>query len=181
MYPILNGLRNLTLFAVATLLFTCVNGAPAASTDFLLEIESIPGESAEPGHVGQIELQSWKNTVPLGVAVGASARAPSVSEIVVTKQTDKATPQLMLACAMGSHIPTAILHVLTSGTRETFLKVTMSDCLVSSFSNGATQTGLVPTDQFSLNFTRIAFEYTFPVAGANPLFVSFSWDVKRKR
>jgi type VI secretion system secreted protein Hcp len=72
---------------------------------------------------------------------------------------NKASPALFLACAQGDHIKNAILTCRKAGKKQQeFIKVTTSDCLVSSFQIGGAG-GVVPTDQISLNFAKIGFEY----------------------
>jgi type VI secretion system secreted protein Hcp len=66
----------------------------------------------------------------------------------------------MLACAQGDHIKSAILTCRKAGKdQQEFLKVTMSDVLVSSYQTGGSGGDVIPTDQISLNFAKIEHEY----------------------
>jgi type VI secretion system secreted protein Hcp len=78
----------------------------------------------------------------------------------VTKY-NKSSPKLFLACASGQHIKNAVLTCRKAGgDQEEYLKVTMSDLLVSSYQTGGSSGGdIVPTDQYSLNYSKIEFEY----------------------
>jgi type VI secretion system secreted protein Hcp len=77
------------------------------------------------------------------------------------KGSNKASPKLLLACACGEHIKKAVLTCRKAGKdQQEFLKVTMSDILVTSYqTGGAESSGVVPMDQISLNFAKIEHEY----------------------
>jgi type VI secretion system secreted protein Hcp len=73
----------------------------------------------------------------------------------------KASPKLFLACATGAHIPKATLTCRKAGGKqEEYLKVVFTDLLVSSYQTGGSAHGdVVPTDQISLNYSKIEWEY----------------------
>ncbi len=73
---------------------------------------------------------------------------------------NKASPKLFLMCATGEHIKEAILTVRKSGTEAPveYLKVKLTDVVVSSYQTGGSG-GDVPMESFSLNFSKIEFEY----------------------
>ena len=82
----------------------------AASARTFLQLEGIPGESTAVGFENQIEIQDFS------FEVGKTKDKPAVfSEINVTKQLDKASPELMLRTANAGTIPSARIRV----TRET--------------------------------------------------------------
>jgi type VI secretion system secreted protein Hcp len=64
----------------------------------------------------------------------------------------------MLACATGQHIPKAVFSARKAGGKqEVYLKVTMSDLLISSYQTGGG--GETPNDSISINFSKIEMEY----------------------
>ena len=73
----------------------------------------------------------------------------------------KASPKLMLACATGEHIGEGTLVCRKAGTeQQEFLTIKMTDLLVSSYQTGGSAHGeIVPTDQVSLNYAKIEWEY----------------------
>ncbi len=84
----------------------------------------------------------------------------SMQDFSFVARTSKASPKLMLACATGEHIKKAVLTVRKAGgEQQEYYRVTMTDLLVSSFSAGGAEGAVVPTDQFSLNFSKIEVEY----------------------
>ena len=74
---------------------------------------------------------------------------------------NKASPNLLNACATGQHIKKAKLIVRKhGGKQEEYYVISLDDLLVSNYQSGDAAGGdTVPTDQFSLNFAKIKFEY----------------------
>ena len=99
-------------------------------------------------------------------------------------KVNKASPKLMLACANGEHIKKAVLTCRKAGKdQQEFLKVTLSDLLVSSYQTGGSGHGdIVPIDQISLNFSKIEIEYKEQKAdGTLGGTVKAGWDVKANK
>ena len=73
----------------------------------------------------------------------------------------KASPSLFLACATGQHIKKAELFCRKAGGKqEEFLKVTLSDLIVSSYQTGGSGgSDIIPMDQISFNFSKLEMEY----------------------
>ena len=134
-----------------------------AAVDYFLKIDGIQGESRDDRHKDEIDIESfsWGETQSGTFAVGGGGGAGKVSmqDFHFTMPVNKASPALFLACAQGDHIKNAILTCRKAGKdQQEFLKITMSDVLVSSFQIGGAG-GVVPTDQISLNFAKIEVEY----------------------
>ena len=142
-----------------------VQVASAASVDYFLKIEGIDGESTDSMHPGAIEVDSFSwgvsNMGTGGHGGGGGSGKASFQDIHFTSKVSKASPKLMLATATGEHIRQAVLFVRKAGTnQQDYYVVKFEDVLVSSYqSSGGGSSGDTPTDQFSLNFTKIEFEY----------------------
>ena len=136
-----------------------------AAVDYFLKIDGIQGESRDDKHKDEIDIESfsWGETQSGTFAGGGGGGAGKVSmqDFHFTMPVNKASPALFLACAQGDHIKNAILTCRKAGKKQQeFMKVTMSDCLVSSFQTGGHVGGdVVPMDQISLNFAKIEVEY----------------------
>ncbi len=136
-----------------------------AVTEYFVKIKGIEGESADKDHKGEIDVQSWSwgetQSGSHSAGGGGGAGRVSMQDFHFTMKVNKATPKLMLACATGEHIPEAVLVCRKAGgQQQEYLKVTFSDLLVSSYqTGGAASSDLIPTDQISLNFSKIEFEY----------------------
>jgi type VI secretion system secreted protein Hcp len=136
-----------------------------ASVDYFLKIDGIEGESKDGKHKGEIELESWSwGETNVGDAAhrgGMGAGKVSMQDFHFVMKVNKATPKLMQACATGEHLKKAVLTVRKAGTvQQEFLKITMTDLLVSSYQTGSSRgDGIIPVDQISVNFAKVEFEY----------------------
>lgn len=140
------------------------------ASDYLLEIDGIKGESQDDKHRGEIEILSFSWGVSNSAAFtggGGSAGKVSVQDFSFTTRVSRASPPLALACATGQHIKKATLTVRKAGQKPLeYMKVVLQDVLISSYQQGAGPSG-TPTDQFSINYSKIEFSYrpTLPGGG----------------
>ncbi len=136
-----------------------------AAVDYFLKVDGIQGESKADKHKDEIDIESfsWGATQSGTFAVGGGGGAGKVAmqDFHFTMGVNKASPALFLSCAQGDHIKNATLTCRKAGKeQQEFMKVTMSDVLVSSFQTGGSGGhDVVPTDQISLNFAKIEVEY----------------------
>lgn len=135
------------------------------ATDFILEIDGIKGESMDKKLEQMIEVDSFSwglsNSGSHAVGQGGGAAKASFQDIHFTAAVSKASPVLALSCANGKHIKKAVLHVRKQGEQQQeYYTITLEDLLVSSYQSGDAAGGSgVPTDQFSLNFAKVKYEY----------------------
>lgn len=155
------------------------------AADYLLVIDGIKGESKDQKFGGSIELESFSwgqsNSGSSGAGGGGGAGKVSFQDLHFTTHVNKASPLLALSCAMGKHIAKAELHVRKQGDgQQEYYTVTLADLIISSYqSGGHAGGGTVPTDQFSLNFSKIKFDYKEQDdKGKTGAPVNFGWDVK---
>jgi type VI secretion system secreted protein Hcp len=136
-----------------------------AAVDFFLKIDGVDGESGDSKHKGEIELESWSwGETQVGAhsaGGGGGAGKVQMQDIHIVTRVSKASPKLMQACATGEHYKKAVLTCRKAGKeQQEYLKITFSDLLVSSFQiGGSAGSSILPTEQVSLNFAKIEFEY----------------------
>ena len=136
-----------------------------AAVDYFLKIQGVDGESTDSKHKGEIDVESfsWGETNSGHHVIGGGGGAGKVAmqDFHFVMKVSKASPKLMLACATGEHIPAATLVCRKAGgEQQEFLTIKMSDLLVSSYQTGGSgHSDIVPTDQVSLNYSKIEFEY----------------------
>jgi len=136
-----------------------------AAVDYFLKIDGVEGESQDHKHKSEIQLESWSwGESQMGThsgGGGGGAGKVSMQDFHFVKKVDKSTPKLFLACATGEHIKKAVLTCRKAGGKQdAFLVVTMQDLLVSSYQTGGSgHSDIVPTDQISMNFSKIEWEY----------------------
>lgn len=158
------------------------------ASDYLLEIDGIKGESKDSKHKDTIEIQSFSwgnsNSGSHGSGGGGGSGKVSFQDFHFTTSVNKASPKLMQFCATGEHIKKAVLFVRKQGKdQQEAYTVTLEDLLVSSYQSGGSEgSGSLPVDQFSLNFSKIKFEYKPQKAdGALDGPVTGTWDVKANK
>lgn len=136
-----------------------------AVVDYFLKIDGIEGESQDSKHKGEIDLESWswgeQQSGTHAAGGGGGAGKVRMQDFHFTMKVNKASPKFMLACANGEHIKKAVLVARKAGKdQQEYLKITLSDLLVSSYQTGGSgHNGVLPSDQISLNFSKIEFEY----------------------
>ena len=129
--------------------------------DYFLKIDSIPGESLDAKHKGEIDVQAWSwgenNPVPPSApGGGGGAGKVQMQDFNFTARMSKASPNLMLACASGKHFKSAVLTARKAGKPQAeFLTFSLSDVLVSAYQTGGAEGEVVPMDSVSLNFSKI--------------------------
>lgn len=136
--------------------------AQAANVDYYLKIEGIDGESTDDIHKGQIDIQSFSwgmsNSGSMAAGSGGGSGKVSFTSIRMSTALSKASPMLFEAVAIGKHFPSATLTLVNSERGQEFMKVTLSDVMVSSYQTNG-MSGNSPTESFRLNFAKIEFEY----------------------
>lgn len=153
-----------------------------AQVDLFLKLGDIKGESQDHKHKGEMHIKSWSwgatQTGTMHIGSGGGAGRVSVEDLHITKTLDSASPLLMLACTSGEHFKQARVTCRKAGERPLeFLKITLSDVLVSSYQTSCSD--LIPVDHVSLNFAKIQFEYTPQKAdGSGGAAIETGWDIQ---
>lgn len=158
-----------------------------AQVDYFLKIDGIDGESEDGKHKNEIDIQSWSwgetNSGSHAGGGGGGAGKVSMNDYHFVMKVNKASPKLLLACASGEHIKTALLTCRKAGKeQQEYLKIKFSDLLVSSFQTGGSQGDVVPVDQIALNFAKIEYEY-YPQTDKGGLGakIPVGWDLKKNQ
>src|SRR5262245_58115694 len=103
-----------------------------------MKYKDIKGEVTAEGYQEQVEVNSFQWGVgrgistPTGSSQNREASAPSVSEIVVTKPLDNATPGLLTEAFHGEGQECVVTFVKTDkGKFEAFLTYTLTNTMIS--------------------------------------------------
>jgi type VI secretion system secreted protein Hcp len=158
-----------------------------AAFDYFLRVDGIQGESADAKHKGEIDVLSWSwgetQPTPPGPGGGGGAGKVEMSDLTIVTRVSKASPHLLLACASGKHMKSAVLTGRKAGKgQQEFLTFSLSDILVSSYQTGASASVEPPTDSVSLNFAKIQVEYKEQKAdGSLGETVKVGWDRKANK
>jgi type VI secretion system secreted protein Hcp len=143
----------------------------AASAKIFLQLDGIPGESTTLGFENQIEL----NTMQVGV--GRGSKGAAFSDVTVTKNLDKATPELMLRAANGATIPTAkVRFTRAAEDSDVYLRYCFTGVRITSFSQSSG--GEAPSESVAFSYSSIVQSYTqqSTTGGAGTVFDT-GWDL----
>lgn len=151
--------------------------------DAFLKLDDVNGEVQDSQYAGWIEIDSFSwgasQTGTSASGGGGGAGKVSFEDFQLTKPTDKSSSTLFLKCANGQHFQKAHFEVRkaggdASGASSVFLKFDLVDVLVSSVQLAAASEGSDrPSEEVSLNFAKIHFEYDAPDGEVD----SFDWDI----
>jgi type VI secretion system secreted protein Hcp len=155
------------------------------AVDMFLKLDGIKGESKDKTHKDEIHIESFSwglnQTGAFGTGGGGGAGKVNVHDISITKAVDKATPELMLHCANGKHIPFAWVTFRKAGENPLeYMKIKFSDLLVSSVQESGHGGGDILSESVSLNFSKFNVEYQEQneKGQAQGAPVTMGWDVK---
>ena len=153
------------------------------AVDMFMKIGDIKGESTDKKHPDQIDVLAWSwgisNSGTTHQGGGGGSGKANVQDLSFTKYLDKSTPDLMLSSCNGKHWDTATLVVRKAGeTPLEYLKITMSEVLVTSVSQGGSGGEDRLTENVTLNFASVKVDYVEQKkdgsAGDKP---SMNWNI----
>ncbi len=151
--------------------------------DMFLRIDTLKGESVDRTHGGEIDVLAWRwgvtNSGSAHVGGGAGSGKSNVQDLSFTKYVDKSSPDLLLAACNGKHWDQATLVVRKSGeTPLEYLKITMTEVLISSINAGGAEDDDRLTEEVRLNFASVKVDYVEQTprgsAGDKP---SMNWNI----
>lgn len=145
------------------------------AVDMFIKIGDIKGESTDKKHADKIDVLAWSwgmsNSGTTHQGGGGGAGKANVQDLSFTKYVDSASHALLLACSNGQHYGTANLIVRKAGGKGApieYIKIEMTEVLVTSVSTGGSGGEDRLTENVSLNFAKVKFEYTPQKADGTP-------------
>ena len=112
------------------LALTAAHGQTSAWLDFSGQIK---GESADGSHPGWITIQ--------GFGLGTQLQSGHRGSFSLTKQVDRASPPLFLACAVGTHYPGANLDLNSTPDNTRLARLELVDVSIVADLTASTATG----------------------------------------
>ena len=156
------------------------------ASDTFAKIGDIKGESTDSKHKDEVEMLSWSwglsnasgGPSPSGGGAGGKT---SFQDLQFTHVIDKASPQLMTACATGQHIKDATITVRKAGKGlQEYLIIKMNDIVITSVALASA--GDPPVESVTLQFVKIDLEYRPQKPdGSLDAPVFFKYDVKTNK
>lgn len=139
------------------------------SFEAYLQIDGVPGETLSEGYENWIELQDFDLSASQSASAtstsagGATSGRARMSDMLVRKAVDNATPKLHEACCSGKHFPQVSVHVFRAGDPKVrYLEIKPEEVIVSSFSltGNGNRPGAFPSELIALNYGRIQLIYS---------------------
>jgi type VI secretion system secreted protein Hcp len=137
------------------------------AVDMFMKIGDIAGESTDKKHPGEIDVLAWSwgisNSGTTHQGGGGGAGKANVQDLSFTKYTDVSSHALLLAASNGQHYPKANLVVRKAGGKGApieYIKIEMEEVLVTSVSCGGSGGEDRLTENVTLNFAKVKYEYT---------------------
>jgi type VI secretion system secreted protein Hcp len=133
------------------------------AADIFAKIGDIKGESFDDKHKDEIEVLSYSwgvgtSLITSGGGGGSSAGKAMFQDLHITHHIDKASPQLMRACAVGEHLKEATITQRKAGKgQQEYLVIKLSDIIVTAVSPSSADQG--SAESVSLAFAKVDFEY----------------------
>src|SRR5580765_8204177 len=156
-----------------------------AQVDYFLKFDGIKGESADAKHKDEIDIESWSwgetHALGPGGSGGGGAGKVQMQDFHFAMTLNKASVNLMKACATGQHIKEATLSARKAGKEQVdYLTIKFNDVLISSYQSTGSESGApTPIDQVAFNFAKIDVMYKPQKAdGSLDAGLHFKYDIK---
>jgi type VI secretion system secreted protein Hcp len=156
------------------------------ASDIFAKIGDIKGESLDAKHKDEIEILSFSwgvtNSGSAATGSGAGSGKATFQDLVVVHNIDKASPDLLRACATGTHLKEAtITHRKAGKGQQEFLVVKMNDVIITGVTHGGA-TGQPYSETVSLAFAKVDLEYKPQKPdGSVDAAVVFKYDLKANK
>ena len=159
------------------------------ASDIFIKIETVEGESQDEKHGKEIDVMSWSwgmnQPASNQVGTGGGQGQVEVHDLRLTKSIDKSSPILQKYCMTGEHIPSAILTSRKAGGKDKveFIVIKIEEVMVSSISMGHSNGVDVPTEEVTLNFGKVTYDYTpqDTKSGAATAKISNAYDIRIRK
>ena len=135
------------------------------AVDIFIKIGDIKGESQDKTHKDEIEVLNWSwgmsQSGNMHTGTGGGAGKVSIQDLSLTKFVDKASPNLMMHCSSGKHVPKVTLTVRKAGgdAQVEYLIINLEEVLISSLSTGGSGSDDRLIENITLNFAKVTVDY----------------------
>jgi type VI secretion system secreted protein Hcp len=155
------------------------------TADIFAKIGDIKGESFDSKHKDEIEVLSFSWGVAQSGSIssgsGGGAGKATFHDLTIIHHIDKATPGLMRACAIGTHIKEATITQRKSGKgQQEYLIVKMNDIIITGVTHGSNTTD--SSETVTLAFAKVDLEYKPQKQdGSLDAGIHFKYDLKAQK
>jgi type VI secretion system secreted protein Hcp len=156
------------------------------AVDIFAKIGDIKGESLDAKHKDEVEVLSWSwgmtQSGSIATGGGGGAGRASFNDFNFTHRVDKASPNLMKACATGDHIKEATITVRKAGKgQQEFLIIRMNDIIITSVHPSGSGEATT-AESVALQFAKVDLEYRPQRAdGSLDAGLHFKYDIEANK
>jgi type VI secretion system secreted protein Hcp len=159
-------------------------------SDVFLKIDGLEGESDDAEHKNEIEVLSYSWGVTQAITGTVSSAGTFTGQradhhpIHIQKYLDKSSPKAAQSCAAGEHHKSAVLTLCRAGgDKQPYMEYKLEDVLISSVQHGGSGEGGVPTESWSLHYSKITQTYTQIGLDGKPkgAGAAVGWDLKQNK
>jgi len=154
-----------------------------AQADMFLKLTNIKGEALDAKHKNEIEVLSWSfgaaQTGSSHTGTGSGAGKVAIQDLTITHYVDTSSTDLLKHLTTGKHIDEGLLTVRKAGGNALeYLKIKMTQVMVTHISNGGGAGQDRVTENVTLNFRKFTQTYTPQDDKGNAKASSeFTWDI----
>jgi type VI secretion system secreted protein Hcp len=155
------------------------------ASDIFAELGDIKGESLDSKHKDEIEVLSYSwgvsNAGSMAHGSGGGEGKATFHDLSFVHKIDKASPNLMLACATGTHLKEAtITHRKAGKEQHEYLIVKLNDVIITGVTHGGSGDG--HSENVSISFAKVDFQYKMQKPdGSLDAPVNFKYDLKANK
>lgn len=127
--------------------------------DMFLKLAGVTGEAQDADHKGEIQVVawSWGLSAPTAVTGQATGKA-ALSELLITKRVDQATPTLMQYLKHHKPVPTARLTVRKAGTTPLeYFRIELEQVRITGLTTDSQESELI--ERLKLGFQKVTVTY----------------------
>ena len=132
------------------------------ASDIFAKIGDIKGESQDSKHKDEIEVLSYSwgvtNSAKIEAGGGGAGKA-TFTDLSFLHSIDKASPNLLKACATGTHLKEAtVTHRKAGKDQQEYLIIKMNDIIITGVAL-ADSSGAAGSETVSMAFAKVDLEY----------------------
>ncbi len=128
--------------------------------DMFLKLAGVTGEAQDADHKGEIQVVSWSwgMQAPVAAVTGQATGKAAMSELLITKKVDQATPTLMQFLKQHKPLPTAKLTVRKAGTTPLeYFRIELEQVRITGLTTDSHDSELV--EKLKLGFQKVTVTY----------------------
>jgi type VI secretion system secreted protein Hcp len=133
-----------------------------AQRDMFLKLDGVEGESEDPNHSGEIQLEGFQQSLmsPRDASTDQASGKRKWSHLSLRAKVDKSTAMLFKKLCVNERIPTATLRCYKAGGKAPveYLTITLSNVYVVKVQAGELESSVgevIPHCDFDLSFGTI--------------------------